>query len=217
MTALKFLLSLLVGAALLTGAWFFQPGSEQPVAPALIPVSEEVSRFQAEAPVVRVQELYARESQRIGAVDPDPELTRKNLEQVAGELNPEEIRWLLGMAADQAAEGDGRFFAAYLLALSPLPGAVEALGELALSPVPGLKNSRLVELERQLRAQAVEGMGRSCASVVEARDYLLDVVEQQSDEFLRDRAHRALYHCRTGKSVESQDKAALEELLYRTH
>lgn len=188
--------------------------------PALSPIGEpaipeDVKAFRASPPVKRVQEFYAKEGQRIGTVDPDPALTQKRLALVAKELTEEEVLWLYSEAVNPKASGDGRFFATYMLALSSSPEAVVVLGRLALAPLPPVKNTSLVELERQIRAQAIEGLGRVCATTTAAGDSLLDVVGRHGDEFLRDRAHRALYECRTGKSIEDQDKAALKELIHK--
>lgn len=221
MTPLKWLLSLgLLFALVVVGAFYLPPLPAKSVPLAAVIAEKEslpqdVQAFQAAKPVARVQEFYAQESARIGAVDPNPELTQKRLELVAKELEPAEISWLYGEAMDEKRGGDGRFFATYLLALSGNPESLVALGKIAVSPVPPNKNRGMVELDRQLRAQATEGLGRSCAANPAAKDGLLDVVEKQEDEFLRDRAHRALYQCRTGKSVEEQDQEGLNKLLYK--
>jgi hypothetical protein len=61
-----------------------------------------------------------------------------------------------------------------------------------------------------LRMQAVEGLSRNC-KVGTAKDDLLELVAVD-DEGVRDRAHRALYACQTGKKIEDGDKEALEKL-----
>jgi len=217
MMRLKWFFSFLLLAVLGVGSWALFPrqlgGPPESEEVLHAPVPEVVKEFRQAPPVERVQELYAQESKRIGEIDPDPELTQQRLELLAGELSAEEISWLKGEAG-QGSTADGRFFATYLLALSSTEAAVDALGELAVSPVPKSKNKSLFELERQIRAQATEGLGRACAKQVSARDALLDVVEKQADEFLRERAHRALYQCRSGKPVEAQDREALEKVIY---
>jgi hypothetical protein len=161
----------------------------------------------------RVRSFYANESKRIGAIDSNPALTEARLKEFSSSLSQEEIRWLIGEASDPTKNGDGRFFAVYLLALSKDEFAMRALTELAVSPIPMQKNKGLEELERQLRAQATEGLARACEANKELKDSLLDIIEKQGDEFLRDRSHRALFQCQTGKSIEEQDKEALEKLL----
>ena len=84
----------------------------------------------------------------VGRVDPDPKATQKRLEENARELSPEEIRWLELQAADFKNDADARFFAAYMLGLSHREAAIEALGRLALSPIPATKNERLMEQEQ---------------------------------------------------------------------
>jgi hypothetical protein len=190
------------------------PGaSKAPIAAPSIAIPPEVEAFKKAPPVTRVQDFYESESKRIGAMDPDPKLTQARLELVAAELSPEEVKWLAGTALNAKENGDGRFFATYLLALGRSAEGTSALRQIALTEIPKSKNKGLEELERQIRAQATEGLGHSC-DVAGARDALLDIVEMQLDEFIRDRAHRALYQCRTGKPVEEQDKEALDKLLY---
>lgn len=172
----------------------------------------DTADFRAGAPMKRVMDLYERESQRVGQVDPDPRATQKRLEASARELTPEEITWLAGQAMDIKNDADARFFAAFLLGLSRKEAAVKALGAIAVSPVPASKNERWVEQERAFRASAIEGFCRACKDFpVLVKDTALDVVSRQGDEFLGDRAHRCLYSCQTGKSIESQDKEALEK------
>jgi len=175
-------------------------------------LAKEVEAFRAEKPVARVQRFYEAESRRVGAIDQDPDLTARRLAAMAAELNPAEVEWLKNAALDLKQPGDGRFFAAYLLAQAPSPATVSALKDIALSPLPVRQNLGLVELEKQVRAQATEGLGHA-RGLPEAQDSLLDVVEYQKDEFLRDRAHRALYEWRTGKRLEEQDEAALRKVM----
>lgn len=175
------------------------------------PVPAAVEAFRRAVPVARVQAFYAAESKRIGQVDPDPKLTELRLRLIAEELNVEEIAWLKDTALDRKAEGDGRFFAAYMLALSP--PATEALRVIATSAVPKSKNQGLVELERQVRAQAVEGLGRQCGNEA-AKDGLIDTVARQEDEFLRDRAHRSAFAWEKCRPVAGADRKAAAELLY---
>lgn len=182
-----------------------------PSAPAR--ATKAAEEFRAAAKETRLEAFYQSESRRIGAVDADPAATQARLEAVAGELAPEEMLWLKGRALSTQTGSDARFFAAYLLALAPGEASLAALREIALSPVPPHKNQGLVELERQIRAQAVEGISRKRDSNA-ARDALLDVVEKQDDEFLRDRAHRGLHAWQTGRPVEAQDKEALGKVLY---
>jgi hypothetical protein len=188
------------------------PQAATPTLPANSAVAPaEVQSFRAATPLKRVQEFYEQESQRVGRVDPDPALTQRRLALVAHELSPEEIGWLGTQALDTSLEGDARFFAAYILALSDQPQSIGALAGIALSRIPEAKEERRRAEERMIRGQAVEGIARNCGQPG-ARDALLDVVEKQSDEFLRDRAHRGLYSCATGKPLEEQDKAALRKM-----
>jgi hypothetical protein len=189
------------------------PPAPPPASPPSAPPPSEAKAFRDGTPMKRVVDLYASESRRVGQIDPDPKATEKRLEEDARELTPEEIRWLESQAADRKNDPDARFFAAYLMGLSHEEAAVDALGRIALSPVPKSKNERLVEQERAFRASAVEGISHSCKDFpVPVKDALLEVVSKQTDEFLRDRANRGLYACQTGKPIEEQDKEALEKL-----
>lgn len=209
-----FILMLILGGA---AVYFFRSPTPRSPLPGLEPaavqsVSPEVEAFRRAPVFTRVQSFYETESKRIGAIDPDPKLTEERLRSVAAELKPEEIHWLLNTALNAKENGDGRFFATYLLALGRSPEAMDGLRAIALTEILPQKNKAKEELERQIRAQATEGLGRGC-DIANARDALLDVVEMQLDEFIRDRAHRALNQCRTGKSVEAQDKEALEKVM----
>jgi hypothetical protein len=228
MMRLKWFLSVVV-ILLLAGALIWwerlppagEPKVETPASSPAVPTSQEAApasspaaaAFRKAKPVARIEALYHEESARVGSIDKDPASTEKRLREMAADLKPEEIQWLHDASLNRNGSGDGRFFATYLLALSPGAKGVEALKDIALNPVPGSKNQGLVELERGIRAQAVEGIGHSLDKAV-ARDALLDVVQNQKDEFLRDRAHRSIYALESGHPVEEQDKKALGKLLY---
>lgn len=186
---------------------------ERDPAPISKPVSQEVQTFRAAPRVERVEQFYKAESARVGEVDPDPTLTEERLRAVASELSAEEINWLKLRALSAKENADARFFAAYLLALSQKDEALPALKEIASTPLPNSKNQGEVELGRQIRAQTIEGISQ-LKSKAEARDALLDIEQAQTDEFLRDRAHRALYALSSGKPVEQQDKEGMGKLLY---
>jgi len=222
MTPTKWLASFLVlGLLLIGGALFFWRGSPAtlpgPVvvaAPAAVTIpAAPAPAFAAGPPMKRVMDLYESESKRVGQIDPDPKATQKRLEESARQLTGEEIRWLETQARDSKNDADARFFAAYMLGLSHAEEAVAALQEIAVSPVPPSHNERLQEQERALRASAIEGMSLSCKEhPVPVKDGLTDVISRQNDEFLRDRANRGLYACQFGKSIEAQDKEALQKL-----
>lgn len=146
--------------------------------------------FRDQTPVKRLEAFYASEGARIGKKDKDPKLTEKRLAEAARDLNKEEIRWLKKEALGKDP-ADERLFAAYLLALQ---AEVGPMVELALTAMPDSKKNE--DVERSVRQQAVEGLARLCAKDPAARDALLDVVEKQADEILRELAHRGLYGCR---------------------
>lgn len=158
-------------------------------------------------------ELYEKESARVGKVDPDPKATEARLREAAKDLKPEEISWLEGQASDARTMMDARFFAVYLLGLSQQEASIGSLSRIALSEVPPSKNERLFIENRALRASAVEGMctPENCKQPL-AREKLLEVVANQRDEWIRDRANRCLYACQYGKRVEDADKEALDQL-----
>lgn len=200
------------------GAFFFfrkTAGEPQPVPPAPAAVISDTATSTATAfgtakPLERVVKLYEAESKRIGQVDPDPALTERRLSAAAKDLSGEEIAWLAAQAMDEKNEMDARFFAAYLAALARSPSAVAALKAIAITPIPKTKNEMRFAEERALRMQAVEGLSRNC-KVGTAKDDLLEIIAVQ-DEAVRDRAHRALYACQTGKKIEDGDNEALEKL-----
>lgn len=217
MTPSKWLASF-TGLLLVAGAVFLYRSSPSPVAAPLVapattahvPSPAPAPALPAAPPMKRVMDLYEAESQRVGKVDPDPALTEKRLTAAAKELSPEEFRWLGEQALDTRNEMDARFFATYLTALGRSEAGVATLCKISLSKVPKSKNEMRMQEERALRMQAVEGLSRNCA-ILAAKDCLLDTVGVE-DEALRDRAHRALYACQTGKRIEDADKAALEQL-----
>ena len=217
MTPSRFASLFLLLCVLLGGAFYFlRP--RLPAGPALPPAPETATTvltstqiatsFGTARPLERVVKLYESESARIGRNDPDPDLTQKRLEKAAKELSAEELAWLGLQALDEKNEMDARFFATYLAALAPGAAAVGTLKAIALQPLPKTKNEMRFAEERALRMQAVEGLSRNCK---DAKDALLEVVAVY-DESIRDRAHRALYACQTGRKIEDGDKEALEKL-----
>lgn len=216
MTPSRFVKAFLLLLVLLGGAFFFlrprlPEGPALPPAPAATTVltgTAVATSFGTARPLERVVKLYEIESARIGRNDPDPELTQARLEKAARELSGEELAWLGLQALDEKNEMDARFFATYLAALAPGAAAVGTLKAIALQPLPKTRNEMRFAEERALRMQAVEGLSRNCEH---AKDALLEVVAVY-DEGIRDRAHRALYACQTGRKIEDGDKEALEKL-----
>lgn len=169
--------------------------------------------FSQKKPVERLIAFYEKESKRIGQVDENPALTQKRIESVASVLDPQELLWLKKQTMDRSLEGDARFFAVYMLALNASDSSLDLLGDIASQTIPQTKNKRVMELEVQIRAQAIEGIGRARSSQ-RARDVLLDIMNKQENTFLQDRTHRSLYQWETGKPLEKQDKEALSKVLY---
>jgi hypothetical protein len=193
MTPLRFVS--ILGPVLLIGAGVFfllrSPSASDPMRPKEQSKAEALAKppatsFGSSKPMERVVKLYEAESARIGKVDPDPDFTQKRLEAAAKELNLEELDWLSRQASDEKIEMDARVFA-----------------------MPKTKSEMRFAEERALRMQAVEGLSRNCGNA--AREGLLEVVASY-DEALRDRAHRALYACHTGKRIEDGDREALEKV-----
>jgi|GEM_PF-6789997 len=204
--------------SVLAAAFFFsrpatvsEVKSEAAVQAAVETASAISTAFQTAAPMRRVMDLYESESKRVGKVDKNPELTEKRLTAAAKELSAEEIQWLGEQALDGKGEMDARFFAAYLMGLSGSAASIQTLGQVALSPIQPNKNEMKMQEERVLRMQTVEGIAHACKEAG-AKEKLLEIIATQTDEGVRDRAHRALYACQTGKKLEDADKAALEKL-----
>lgn len=175
-------------------------------------LSPEAAKFMAAPPVQRVQELYKSESERVGAIDPDPKATEARLREVAAALRPEEFDWLRDQALNPKENADARFFATYLVALSGQAGSLSALRAIVISPLPKTKIEAQLDLERQIRAQGMEGLSRMCREPG-ARDALLEGEQAHADEFLRDRAHRNLYAYHNCSDVTEADRAALDKKL----
>ncbi|MCO5143458.1 MAG: hypothetical protein M9962_10255 [Oligoflexia bacterium] len=170
--------------------------------------------FSQKKPIERLIGFYESEAKRIGQIDDDPAQTQKRLESVASVLSLAELEWLKKQAIDRTLDGDARFFAVYLLALNASDDSLTLLESIAVEAVPQSKNKGIVELEVQIRAQAIEGISRVRKNT-RARDILLDLIDKQENVFLQDRAHRALYGWETGSSPEEQDKDALKKVLYK--
>lgn len=217
MTRSKFVSILGILLLMAVGAlFFFRKPEASPPAPAVeaattvLTSTAIATSVSTSKPMERVIALYETESKRIGRVDPDPALTEKRLTEAAGKLSREEIEWLGQQGLDEKNEMDARFFATYLAALAHSGAAVGTLRQIATRPIPRTKNEMRFAEERALRMQAVEGLAHNC-KLEGATDSLMEIVAVE-DEAVRDRAHRALYACQTGKKLEDGDREALEKL-----
>src|SRR4051812_4969863 len=130
MTRTKWFASFL-GLLLVGGAFFFfrspaatKPGPVADATVAAPPASADAKVFRAGVPKKRIMDLYETESVRVGKTDPDPAATQKRLEVVAGELSAEEVQWLERQALDPKSDTDARFFAVYMMGLSPQSAAI---------------------------------------------------------------------------------------------
>lgn len=201
---------LLLFIIVLGGAGYFalhrKPiSAASPSAP--IATSVETEKFRTSEPLKRVMELYQTESERVGKADPDPKATQIRLQGLAANLNAEEVQWLVKQALDPKIEMDARFFAVYLVGLNPHPSSVEALSQVAASPLPESKKAKEWKADRYLRMNAIEGMcTQAHCKLSETRDHLLDVQTALQDEPLRDFVNRCLYACQYGKPIAQREK-----------
>ncbi len=174
----------------------------------------------------RVKRFFAREVTRIGQTIDRPEMAAARLYKFADLLTDDERAGLRAHALSETVEADARFLSIYLLANSGKPSSIHELLSIASSPVPRTQNSTEYSFELAIRAQAIEGFskqGDKMAAIAAARE----VVNLSNETFLVDRAQRVLYELggskfgkfsgkfSNGKSLESQDREALEALLQR--
>ena len=220
MTRSKWLVSFVIASPFVVGYGLFylahhterpSPAQLEAAQAAVRPASPEVQQFRGETPVKRVEQLYNAESERVGKIDPDPKATQERLKALSAELTPEEYAWLKERALNRKEPADARFFSTYLTGLSPQSAALPALREIAVTPLPKLKSESQLDIEKQIRALATEGISRMCKNGA-AREALLDVEHTHEDEFLKDRAHRALYAFHTCTDIEASDRAAMEKV-----
>lgn len=162
-----------------------------------------------------LQKRFSAEVAKIGQIDPNPSATAEALLALARSLDKSSLEWLRGVALDDSKNGDDRFFAAYLLAENGGQDSLNFLREVALSKIPPAKAAGQKELERQIRAQVTEGLGKNRSSEY-ARHVLEQVAVEQDDPFLRDQAHRALHEWKTGERIEDQEKDAIGKVLEKT-
>lgn len=152
------------------------------------------------------------EAARVGQVDENPERTKEQLRDLAASLSPQDITILTEKALDPGVDGDERFLAAYLIAEKRNGDPYAALKRMAMAPIAHGLGERVRDMEMQVRAQAIEGLGR-LRNDTRAERALKEVAVRSEEAFLRDRAQRSLHEWRTGKPVEEQDREALEKLL----
>ncbi|NUM89555.1 MAG: hypothetical protein HUU37_10155 [Bdellovibrionales bacterium] len=170
-------------------------------------------------PSPAVTKFITQEARRLSGIDPDPEATRRRLNAWAREVDARGSQDLGAVVLDEDRDQDERFLAAFLLGLVPDDHAVEVLRKVALEPFHGRPmgekhGDRLRAIEVQVRAAAIEGLARHRQSV-EARTALETAAKAHEDQFLSDRAQRALHEWRTGERVEEQDRKALGKALTR--
>lgn len=150
------------------------------------------------------------EALRVGALDDNPNESLRRMGKRAEALKAPEVPALEALALENGREGDRRFLAVELLALSPLPESARALGRIAISGRPAQPLEPA--LETALRARALEGLGSHRSS--EGRKVLRASLGRLDESFLVDRAQRAL-HAAEGAVAppHEQDTRALETIL----
>ena len=160
-----------------------------------------------------LKDFIKAEVPRVGVIDPNPDETAKRLQDYAQKLTSAECGDLVEIILNTRKDADERLLSAYLLSEVAGPQGLSALEKLAMSPVPKRPNDRSTAEERGFRALAIEGLGRISDS--NSRKILQDVASSQGDQFLVDRAQRALYGIEKGnpREAEKQDKDALEKVL----
>lgn len=180
-----------IAAALIAKA----AGKAQLAAPARVPGSEFRGRFEKAA-------------EAVGSVDPDPAVTERKLTAFATDLQPHEVEWLGGLAADPNAEGDARALAVELLSRNQAAVALQQLETIAL------RGESAADLfEQVLSARAVEGIAAH-PDKERAVEILKRISVQTSLALLQDRAQRGLQALLTGgPGAPEQDRVALSRLL----
>ena len=218
MMRLKYVLSVILICAVAAGLWSRR--SPAPVAIPVIEVAKEkppktaeaaLTKFKRNTSKERLPNFLADEAKQVGAIDANPQATTERLGIVAQALDAEESAWLGQRALDAKEDGDARFLSVYLLAKGNPDNSLEALKQIAVAKLPQKTSESRLDLERQIRAMAIEGIS-GARGVTAARDELKEIAARQTDPFLYDRAQRGLYSWNTGKKIEDQDKEALREL-----
>lgn len=163
-----------------------------------------------------LKDFLAKESVRIGQIDEDPDATERRLKTYAGGISLPEAKQLAALAVDRKREGDERFLAAYLLSHGGTSSVREALRALARSPMPEVVGERERDLERGIRALAIEGLARD-PDRAQADKFLAEAGRAVQDTFLADTAERARQGVKKGDvdAVETQQKEALQQVLER--
>jgi hypothetical protein len=152
-------------------------------------------------------EMIHKESESISQLNEHPEEVQHRLKELADQVQEDHVVVLKEKALDTSLNGDERFLSVYILGESRLPKAQEILEQIADTPIPHSKESRLTAQEEIIRGQAIESL-REPAS-------LRRVLERADNKFLTDRAQRTLSfrEGKTTNSPEKQDQEALGKLL----
>lgn len=219
-----------IGVALLVSAYFlFQmlrsPGADSAIAelgsdPSLEKptVGESLSKkLSAEAKAMPLDEYLKSEAVLVGRPDTDPEASESRLREKASSLTATDLIGLTEKATSTQTDGDTRALAVQLVSYSPLSEKIDLLSNFALSTPPTFGEERRDFYEVALRAQAVEGIAEATSAKTKdaAIRALQGIPEKTDNQYLVDRANRALLSLQTGgASPEDQDKAALEELVH---
>lgn len=187
-----------------------QPASEHDGAPS----AAGTTGAGTAAPAYSAEALVEREASRIGQVDPDPAGTERRLRETAQKLSMSELRRLTHVALDPKKNGDERFMAVQLLGWTENRAALPELENIATHPVPPLKDERALSFEISLRGLAIESIG-AVGDHAEKITALSRVAGRVDHAFLTDRTQRVAAHLNDEnvKSIEAQDREALERLL----
>ncbi|MBI3554901.1 MAG: hypothetical protein HY074_01400 [Deltaproteobacteria bacterium] len=151
---------------------------------------------------LELRRLVHVETQRMRALDAQPEATERRLLELAQGLVPPTISALAKLAMDVATPADEKFMAVYLIArAAAAEPAAAALAKVALSAAAGAAhglqsaeaqlNPEKASFERVLRAQAIEGLSTLRESTL-AKATLSRLAAEEPSKFIRARATLAL-------------------------
>lgn len=142
--------------------------------------------------LTEIQEFVRLESLAIGHIDENPEATKQKLVEYVEALDVEGFATLANLALNVKNNGDQRFLAVYLMALSTSEIVVDHLMDVAEAPMPSARmDERLMDQEIIIRTQALEGLAK-IGSVEERRKRLNQYLSRQSHVSLAGQAHRLL-------------------------
>jgi hypothetical protein len=155
-----------------------------------------------------------KQAEQIGQLTESPDKTQSLLKEAAIAIPKNKIEWLQKIAKNNRINVDQRLLAIEFISLNPNVDTLDALEDIALSPINDELGASLKNEAIALKASAIEGFALKENYKKLSLNKLNNIANKTDNKFLLDRTQRTIWYLKgAAEKPEIQDTKALKKLL----